>query len=80
MSYSSSGRIVIVLADTGTGAELSYSYPFAAQTASAQVPHRVILGRGIRSRYLRFIVKNIDGAPFEVTEAFTDKFSANRKV
>ena len=80
MSYSSSGRMEMVLAETGSGAELSYTYPFAAQAASAQVPHRVTLGRGIRSRYLRFIVKNVDGAPFEVTDAFTDKFSAGRKV
>ena len=80
MSYSSSGRMELVLAETGSGTELSYAYQFAAQSASAQVPHRVTLGRGIRSRYLRFIVKNVDGAPFEVTSAFTDKFSASRKV
>lgn len=80
MSYSSSGRMELVLAETGSGTELSYAYPFAAQTASAQVPHRVTLGRGIRSRYLRFIVKNVDGAPFEVTGAFADKFAVVRKV
>lgn len=62
------GGIVFALGYVEDGVEGEFHDELPAQTAQQFTNGRVKLGRGIRSRYLRPVVKNKDGGHFELND------------
>lgn len=85
-SYHSTGQIAVDLGyidenDTKNGwVERTASYTLPAMNSTQFRTGRVPLGRGIRSRYLRPVLKNVSGASFSMNEASLVVDSVKRKV
>lgn len=62
------GVLAFVLGCLEDGDEVDYSYSLPDITALGFVNNRAPLGRGIRSRYLRPVIRNVSGADFEIND------------
>ena len=62
------GVLAFVLGCLEDGGEVDYSYSLPDITALGFVNNRAPLGRGIRSRYLRPVIRNVSGADFEIND------------
>lgn len=69
--------VTLSVGNTGSGTELTYSYPLPAKVAQAAVPSRASLGKGARSRYWRF---TITGTTFELHDLALEIAETSRKV
>jgi hypothetical protein len=63
-----------------SGNELSADFDMPARAANQYLNGRIDLGRGIRSRYLRPTLLNVDGAPFGMNELKLVVDSVKRKI
>lgn len=74
------GQMAFDLGYTAAGAEASASYELPLRSQSGFVSNRVLLGRGIRSRYLQPTIRNVDGADFTLPEAHIDVELSKRMI
>lgn len=68
LNASVDGVLAFVLGCLEDGGEVDYSYSLPDITALGFVNNRAPLGRGIRSRYLRPVIRNVSGADFEIND------------
>lgn len=68
LNASVDGVLAFVLGCLEDGAEVEYDYSLPDTTALGFVNIRAPLGRGIRSRYLRPVIRNVSGADFEIND------------
>jgi hypothetical protein len=68
LGYSTDGVLRFNVSETESGDELKYSYDLPARVAVKAVTNRVKLGKGLRSRYWRFGIENVDGANFGIND------------
>ena len=80
LGYEASGAMGVDVAITQSGAEQTYGYTFPAKTATDPTANRQKVGRGIKSRFWRFIIHNVAGARFRVTETRVDVEPTSRKI
>jgi hypothetical protein len=66
--------------ETGHGVESRYWYPFIERDATDFCSSKAKLGRGLRSRYWRFLLRNVDGAGGMVKEQRVIVESTSRSV
>lgn len=62
--YQSAGQLRVAVGYVPDGVEEFVSYDLPLRAAAGPTPNRTKLGRGMRSRYWRFTLENVDGAPF----------------
>lgn len=67
----------LAVGNTGSGQEVTYSYPLPARTAEAATPARAALGRGARSRYWRF---TLTGTVFALHDVTLEIAETSRKI
>ncbi len=80
-SYKSEGALRLRLGYVDIdGTEQTASYDMPAQDAEQFITGRIDLGRGIRSRYMRPALLNVDGAPFSVNDLKLVVDSVKRKI
>lgn len=78
--YTSGGSMQVDVGETSTGVEVVYSYTMPARAATAPTQGRILLGRGLRSIYYRFTLRNSEGKSLAVTTANVDVDDTARKV
>lgn len=80
VSYRSGVSIGVDVGETSTGVELTWSYTSPALVNLDLRPNRIPIGKGIRSRYLRFTLRNTGGAPLTIASAEADHLSTTRRT
>lgn len=80
LGYESSGAMGVDVAVTMSGTEQTFGYTFPAKTAADPTANRQKVGRGLKSRFWRFIIHNVTGARFRVTETRVDVEQTSRKI
>lgn len=78
--YVSGGSLAVEVGETSTGVEVVYSYTMPPRAAVAPTHGRVLLGRGLRSLYYRFTLRNTEGQPLGITAARVEVDDTKRKV
>ena len=80
ISYTSTNPVGVAVGETSTGSELTWNYTSPPFAQNAPRPIRVPTGKGLRSRYLRFIISNTEGAPLKVFAAEYDYLQTGRRT
>ena len=80
VAYASAAAVAVDVGETSNGTERTWSYESAAITNEAPRPIRILTGKGIRSRYLRFAVANTDGARLRVHDVEYDTIQTTRRT
>lgn len=78
--YTSGGSMQVDVGETSTGVEVVYSYTMPPRAATAPTHGRILLGRGLRSLYYRFTLRNSAGKSLAVSTANVDVDETGRKV
>jgi hypothetical protein len=78
--YESDGTLAVTVGCIPAGAEQSFTYTLPARHASDPTPGRAKLGRGMRSRYWRFTVENVEGSDFTIVDQRLIFESTSRRV
>ena len=80
VGYVSDGSMQVDVGETSTGEEITYSYTMPPRAATAPTHGRTRLGRGLRSLYYRFTLRNTNGERLGITRAGVDVNNTGRKV
>jgi len=80
LGYTSNQALTVTMSATDDGVETEYEYTAPPRVADTYVPDRIGLGRGLRSRYLRFTLANESGGDFSIDSAFLDADVSERRV
>lgn len=80
LGYEADGKLAVAVGYTARGVEESAEYTFPARKAEDPVSNRTKLGRGIRSRYLRETIRNVNGADFVLHDRRMLLDSTSRRV
>ena len=78
--YTSQEGIQIDVGETSTGAEITYTYTAPAMSKTAMKPTRVDMGRGAKTRMLRFTVRNIEGDALSLRGFVADLLDSTRRI
>lgn len=80
VTYTSDKPIGLSVGTPQSGAEVTYDYVGTVPAQSAPRPVRVQIGKGIRSRMLRFTIRNTEGGGLTVLYAEPDTFDTGRRT
>ena len=80
VSYTSAAPVAVHVGETSNGTERTWDYASAAIVNVAPRPIRIMVGKGIRSRYLRFAISNTIGSALSVRDAEYDTIQTNRRT
>lgn len=80
ISYRSTDSVGVDVGETQTGTERTWSYLSPVLTNIDFRPIRVPIGKGIRSRFLRFTLRNTQGGALTVASAEADHLSTTRRT
>lgn len=79
-AYESEGTLAITVGYIPNGEEQSFTYAMPVRPATEPTSGRAKLGRGMRSRYWRFTLENVEGSDFTIFDQKLIVESTNRKV
>lgn len=80
MGYRSERPLTAKMTVTYDGRESEYEYTAPPRAAGSWVPGRIPLGRGLRSRYVRYVISNVEGADFAVDGLSLEVVLSTRRV
>jgi hypothetical protein len=80
VGYVSEQPLTVRMLTTKDGTEAVFSYSMPPKVADIWVPGRVALGRGLRSRYMRYEIENTLGGFFQIDTAALDADVSTRRV
>lgn len=80
VSYRSTVQVGVDVGETQTGTERTWSYLSQPIQNVALRPIRVPIGKGIRSRFLRFTLRNTGGGALTIASAEADHLSTTRRT
>lgn len=80
IGYESDGTIALQVGETRGGVERTHDYLVPARRADAMTHGRVRIGRGLRSRYFRFTIMNVDGSRVTLDGMTIDVIQTTRRV
>jgi hypothetical protein len=80
LGYTSEQPLTVKMWITRDGTDVSYSYTMPAQLADSMLPGRLMLGRGLRSRYFKYEVENVAGGYFYIDTALIDADVSTRRI
>lgn len=80
LGYTSERPLTVRMTITYDGEETAYDYELPERVANNWVPGRFKLGRGLRSRYMRYRISNTDGGDFSIDSAVLDVDVSTRRV
>ncbi|MBX9914094.1 MAG: hypothetical protein K2Y25_09355 [Pseudomonadaceae bacterium] len=78
--YQSGAALKLLVGNTESGNETTYTYLLEPRTANVAVPGKAKLGRGIKSRYWRFTVRNQPGQSFQLHDLLLQNDETSRRV
>jgi hypothetical protein len=80
LGYTANQPLTVKITATNNGYDEEFTYSAPPRVADTYVPDRVKLGRGLRSRYLRYVLQNESGGDFSIDTAFVEADISDRRV
>jgi hypothetical protein len=80
LGYTSEQPLTVTMFVTKSGQDFGYPYVMPAQLADSMLPGRLMLGRGLRSRYFKYQVENTGGGYFYIDTALIDADVSTRRI